>query len=104
MFDALAVAHQIVRLMARLIDRVAKRDPDLARQMRKATTSIPLNVAEGRQRAGKDGRHLYTVARGSAAELGAQLEVALAWGYIDDASEVLALIDRERAMLWRLTH
>ena len=104
MFDALEVAHQIVRLMARLIDDVARRDPDLARQMRKATTSIPLNVAEGRQRAGKDVRHHYRVAGGSAAELVSQLQVALDWGYIADASAVLALLDRERAMLWRLTH
>src|SRR5687767_2383905 len=104
MFDALAVAHQIVRLMARFIDDVAAHDPDLARQMRRAVTSIPLNLAEGRQRAGKDGRHLYRVAAGSAAELGAAVEIAVGLGYASDAGELLALLDRERAMLWRLTH
>ena len=104
MFDALEVAHQIVHAVARLIDAVVRRDPDLARQMRKSTSSIPLNVAEGRRRAGKDRPHHYRIASGSADELVSQLRVALDWGYVADASEPLALLDRELAMLWRLTH
>jgi len=32
------------------------------------------------------------------------LEVALAWGYVTDAREALAMLDRVRAMLWKLTH
>jgi hypothetical protein len=34
----------------------------------------------------------------------AALAVAVAWGWIDDATQVLAILDRLLALLWRLTH
>ena len=104
MFDALENARRIIHQLSALVAEIARHDADLARQLRKAATSIPFNVAEGRQRAGKDREHHYRVALGSAAEAVEALHVALAWRYIADAGEALALLDRGRAMLWRLTH
>ena len=40
------------------IEKVARHDTDLARQMRKAATSAPSNLAEGNRRGGGD-RLLY---------------------------------------------
>jgi len=46
----------------------------------------------------------FRIAAGSAAEVRATLEVALAWGYLDAAPLAAAEVDRVLAMLWRLTH
>jgi len=105
-FDALVVALQINRTVAPLARVIAQHDADLARQIRRAATSISGNLGEGRRRVGKDRLHLFRVADGSAAELELHLETAEAWGFVDVAAlgEVLDLLDRELAMTWRLTH
>ena len=105
-FDALTVAHQVIAQLRSLIADIAAADPDLARQLRRAATSVPLNLSEGRQRAGKDRTHLWRVAAGSVAECTAALGIALEWRYIEpaDASPALELLDRLRAIVWRLTH
>jgi four helix bundle protein len=106
MLDALTVARHVVVLVRPIAEAIARRDADLARQLRRATTSLPFNTGEGRMRQGKDREHLYRVAHGSAAEVVEALHVAVAWGYVDaaDVAEVLAELDRVAAMLWQLTH
>lgn len=85
--------------------RVARKDADLARQLRRAVASVPLNLAEGSCRAGKDRLHHYRIAAGSAAEAQSGLRLALGWGHLEaaDVASAEALADRLRAMLWRLT-
>jgi four helix bundle protein len=72
----------------------------------RAAESIALNVSEGRKRAGLDRPDLFRRAAGSADELTTALRIARARGYITSAdfAAVDALLDRIRAMLWRLTH
>jgi hypothetical protein len=41
---------------------------------------------------------------GSANEVRAALQTASAWGWLEDASEALAKVDRLLALLWPLTH
>ncbi|MEW6744208.1 MAG: four helix bundle protein, partial [Planctomycetota bacterium] len=86
--------------------RVRKSDPKLFDQIRRAASSVPLNIAEGSRRHGKDRLQLYRIAAGSADELRTALRVALAWGELDRpaVAEPLVLLDRVLAMLWRLTH
>jgi len=105
-FDTFEVALLLVRALRGPIEVVARRDPALADQLRRAASSVPLNIAEGRRRAGKDRAHHYRVAAGSAGEVAAALRIAEAWGHLDaDAiAEPLTLCDRILAMLWRLTH
>jgi len=105
-FDAFEVALQLVRALRGPIEVVARRDPALADQLRRAGASVPLNVAEGRRRAGKDRLHHYRVAAGSADEVAGALRIADAWGYLDAeaVAGTLRLCDRLLAMLWRLTH
>ena len=105
-FDALTVSLQLMHALEPQLALLATRDADLARQARRAASSVHLNLAEGRQRAGKDRAHLWRIAAGSAAEVGSALDVAIAWRWLerDALADALALLDRVRAMLWRLTH
>ena len=105
-FEALDVSLAFVAALGELVPQIARRDPDLARQLRRAGSSISLNLAEGRQRVGRDGLHLYRVAAGSAAEVTAALDVALAWHHVTPAQRAAldATLDRVRAMCYRLTH
>jgi len=103
-FYCLEYAHEAALLIGPLIHRIRKHDRSLAEQIRRAAACVPSNIDEG---AGfDDGRREshYRVALGSAREVATQLRIAIAWGYIDDATEVLDKLDRVRAMLWRLTH
>jgi four helix bundle protein len=103
-FQCFDVSLELVRSLRSPLATLRTHDRSLADQAQRAAQSVPLNVAEARCRAGRDRRHLFRVARGSAAEARAALEVALAWGYVDGAAAAkpLELLDRLSAMLWRL--
>jgi len=104
-FDVFDVSLEMIRSLHPLIKQIQRCDADLTRQLKKAASSVPLNISEGRRRQGKDRRHLWRVAAGSADEVQSCLLVASAWGYVeaDSLAESLALIDRILAMLWKLT-
>ena len=104
-FDALTVAHDLIRALRRPVALIARHDADLASQLRRAGTSIPGNLAEGRARLGRDARYHYSVAAGSAREVDSHLRTAVGWGYVEDAdvAEALALLDRAHALCWRLS-
>ena len=104
MFDVYDVSIQLIQGLRPLVAKLEARDRDLANQLRRAGSSIALNVAEGNRRAGKNRTHHFRIAAGSAAEVGAGLDVAHAWGILETPEPVLALLDRVRAMLWKLTH
>jgi four helix bundle protein len=103
-FHVFDVSLELVRGIRGVIVLVGQQDAALAGQLRRAVASVPANIAEGNRRAGRDRRHLWRVAAGSADEVCAHLRVAEAWGYVSggDVAEVLALADRVLAMLWRL--
>jgi len=61
---------------------IAQHDADLARQLRRAATSIPLNVAEGSGVQGGNRRLRYMTALGSARETMACFDVAVAMDYL----------------------
>ncbi len=105
-FEVLEVAVQLVAALRAPVAAIAARDPDLARQLRRAASSVPLNIGEGNQRRGGDRVHHFRIAAGSAAETATALRVAQAWGHAAAGSldPALALCDRVQAMLWRLTH
>jgi four helix bundle protein len=103
---AFDVSIELIRRLREPLARIQAGDGDLASQIRRAASSVPLNLAEGQRRAGRDRLHLFRVAAGSAAEVRAALVVAQAWGYVaeGDIAEGLALVDRLVAMTWRMTH
>ena len=99
--------------------RIQSHDGDLAKQLRRAASSVPINLAEGSRRTGKDRRYLFTVAAGSADEVRTAVQlaqptakrttqssalVAQSWGYLDreHIAGALELVDRVLAMTHRL--
>jgi four helix bundle protein len=105
-FDAYQVSLKLIPALRPLVAAVALHDRSLADQIRRAGSSVPLNVAEGARRAGRDRQHAYRIAAGSAAEVRAALSIAHGWGYVEleQAQVADALLDRVLALLWRLTH
>ena len=105
-FVALNVALEWVVSLRGVVDAIGRRDRDLADKIRRAASSVPLNLAEGSRRAGKDRAHFFRIAAGSAAEARAALDVAVAWKYIavEQLAQSSALLDRVLALCWRLTH
>ncbi|MEO8549271.1 MAG: four helix bundle protein [Kofleriaceae bacterium] len=78
---------------------------DLADQLRRASQSIAQNIAEGAGRATRaDKTKHFTIARGSAMECAAHLDVIKIEGLIDGQSyeRVTELLERIVAMLTRL--
>jgi four helix bundle protein len=104
--DAYVVSLELIEALRPIVAAIAKVDPALATQLRRAATSVPLNLSEGNRREGRDRRQLWRVAAGSADEVRACLDAAVAWRAIDAerGRDALALIDRVVAMLWRMTH
>ena len=92
---------ELVRCLRDLLPRIGRADEDLSRQIRRAASSVVLNLAEGNARAGKDRLHCFRIARGSAHEVRAGLRLATAWGYVQNtaveqpltiAKEVIAML------------
>jgi four helix bundle protein len=79
-----SVLLELVRSLRPLLRELERRDPDLARQCRRALCSAPLNVAEGSYNRGKNRAARYHTALGSLREVLACLEVAAALGYLPD--------------------
>ena len=77
------VSLELIRDVRPLVDAIERRDPDLARQCRRALNSVPLNIAEGSKSQGRNRNARYHNAAGSAREGLACLEVAVAWGHVD---------------------
>jgi four helix bundle protein len=105
-FEAFEISLQLISALRTPIERLQHHDSSLANQLRRAASSVSLNLSEGRRRIGKDRLHLWRIAAGSADEVRAALRVAQAWGFVEQEllGEPLALLDRVLAMLWRMTH
>ena len=74
-------------MFAPLIARITEVDRDHARQLRRSSMSIVLNIAEGSGSRGGNRRARYENALGSARETLANLEAAEAAGYIDQIDD-----------------
>jgi four helix bundle protein len=100
------VALQMIREIKPLIDRIARHDRSLAKQIQSSSSSVALNIGEGAYSLGGNVIARYSDAAGSASETRSALQVALAWGYIaqEPTEAVDAKLDRILAMLWGLTH
>jgi four helix bundle protein len=98
-----SIAIEMVRELRPLMERIGTKDPNLADQLRRAATSVPLNLHEGAYSQGRNVRARFHNALGSAAEVRACLDVAEALGYIEDVRpELRDTIDRVVATLHRL--
>ncbi len=83
--------------------QVARADTDLARQLRRASASVALNLAEGMYSRGKNRGARYHSALGSARETLACVEVATALGYVRGGqADVSAKLNRVIGTLVKL--
>jgi four helix bundle protein len=72
-----------LNMMRETIAAIEKRDPDLGRQVKRASSSVVLNIAEGSGSFGRVRTARYRTALGSARETVACLRVAEAYGYAE---------------------
>jgi four helix bundle protein len=82
------VILEVLKQLQPVLRRIELRDRDLARQLRRCSVSIALNVAEGMYSRGGNRNARYHTALGSAQETLACLEAAEACSYVaavDDA-------------------
>ena len=79
-FDLYDVVLQLIAELRTIVEQLRHRDPDQARQLKKAANSILSNVGEGSRRQGRDRLHLWNIAAGSAAEGGVQIHASCPWG------------------------
>ena len=87
-----------------LTERVPVGYHSLADQLRRAAISIPLNVAEGSGRFDKDERRYFSIARGSALECAAIMDVLEALGTpsVEEVTQGRELLERIVSMLTKL--
>ena len=95
---------ELVRHSANVVNALPRGHAHLADQLRRAASSISLNFSEGCGKESKrDRRRYFMSARGSANEVVAILDVALAWGALDKKlrDEAVDVADHLAAMLSR---
>jgi four helix bundle protein len=85
---------EVVEQARSLVEAIQRRDRDLASQLRRAISSVALNLAEGFGCTGGCARARFETARGSLNEAHAGVRVAVAWRYVSQAAadEVLESI------------
>jgi four helix bundle protein len=100
-FLALDLSVAVIETLRGTVSTIRRHDRDLGEQLRRALTSIPLNLAEGNRSQGGHRIARFSTAAGSTSEARAALRVAVAWGYIrrPDIAPGEAMLDRLAGML-----
>lgn len=103
--DAYHAAVQFVQLAATVISHLPRGQSHLADQLRRASTSIPLNIAEGAgEFSARDKARFYRIGRRSALECAAVLDLlrVLELADAEHVREGREVLQRVVAMLTRL--
>ena len=95
---------QGITALAPLVAKIARVDGSLADQVKRAASSIALNLGEGLASTKGTRRARLENALGSQRETMTALEVALAWGYLtrDEVLPAQQALDDVGALLYRL--
>lgn len=105
-FRIYGVSLQMVGEVAALAKRIERKDRDLARQLRRSSAAVPLNMSEGMHLSGGNRTARYRTAMAEAAEAATTLLVAQASGYLDgvDLDATLDRLEHIKAVMWKMTH
>ena len=96
--DVYQFSTRFLAIAFALVETLPRGSAELRDQLRRAATSIPLNIAEGSgKRDGPDRRRYYAIARGSAMECGAILDVIRILSVAPNAS-----VDKGKRLLVRI--
>jgi four helix bundle protein len=90
MLDLCAVVLSMIASLRPVLAQIEQRDRDLGRQLRRAASSVALNLAEGVYSRGQLRGARDRTALGSMCECTSCLEVAQAFGYVGDVDAKLA--------------
>jgi four helix bundle protein len=103
MLNIYPIVLEFIGTIRPLLAQIERRDRDLGRQLRRASSSVALNLGEGMYSRGELRTARYHSALGSMRESWSCLEVAQAFGYVRalDAGTV-ALVNRIIGTLVRL--
>ncbi len=98
------VMLEAIANMRPVLAAIERRDSDLGRQLRRAASSVVLNIAEGSGSSGGVRTQRYRTALGSARETIACLRTAEAFGYVGAVPQaLLAGLNRVVGTLVRVT-
>jgi four helix bundle protein len=102
--DVYRCAVRFLGLASSLAGRVPRGHADLVDQFRRAALSIPLNIAEGSGKDGRDATRFYAIARGSAMECAAILDAMESLGLVEGSAvgEERELLERVVSMLTKM--
>ena len=103
--DVYQCAIEFLALTAQVANEVPRGNAPLLEQLRRAATSIPLNIAEAAGRTGNaDAARVFAIARGSAMECAAVLDALTVLKVIDAGVQQRGseLLGRVVAMLTKL--
>ncbi len=103
--DVYQCSIEFLAIAFTIVGRLPRGYAALADQLRRAATSIPLNIAEAAGRSGRQERvHFHAIARGSAMECGAILDVVRLLHVAEaDVRRGKELLVRAVAMLSRMS-
>jgi len=107
-FDVYKLCGQLVIECYRLVNRLPKVEShNLAQQIRRASVSVRLNIAEGSSRKSPlERKRFYEIARGSVIEIDAAIDICIQLKYfsIEEAHHAGALIVRCYSMISKMIH
>ena len=88
-----------------LVEAIGRKDRELGSQLRRSLGSVALNVAEGFGAHAGNARLRFRTALGSLYESQAALQVAAAWGYVEqqETSRVVAALETFGGRLYGLS-
>ena len=103
--DVYRVAVDFLALALRILDGIPRQRRELRSQLERAAMSVPLNIAEGCGKpSGADRARYHAIARGSALECGALLDVCGLMGHAthEQIEDGKRMVGRVVAMLTRM--